>query len=78
MINLLTYVRSVKELKTFYQAKSGITLNEFVLREVITSRWVFCNNIYLISDRPFFSSYTWDLLSFYENSVEMIKLPHIT
>lgn len=77
MIKLLTYVRSVKELKTFYQAKSGITLNEVVLREV-TSPWVFCNNIYLISDRPFFSSYTWDLLSFYENSVEMIKSPHIT
>lgn len=38
MIKLLTYVRSVKELKTFHQAKSGITLNEFVLREVITSR----------------------------------------
>ena len=77
MIKLLNYVRSVKELKTFYQAKSGITLNEVVLREV-TSRWVFCNNIYLISDRPFFSSYTWDLLSFYENIVEMIKSPHIT
>ena len=37
MIKILTYVRSVKELKTFYQAKSGITLNEVVLREV-TSR----------------------------------------